>query len=246
MATERADFPQPGRGARFGRAARCPTAWRRGPATGEPRRAARVRKNGPRTRGHRGTRRHGAAPASHPRSDGVQLRAPAPRGLLLPARRLGQTFHRYNRDFVLGAVSNGRCHRVRTAAHSALSASDPSSGTARAAAAEAAPTGRATDAADRVRRDSCSSPPADREVPPLGLTWSSQAWRLAATVLARNLRSLGKVRPWVLKFRPRARNFRPTPLSGILFSSASCRTEPKARLASRMRFANSCSSSHFS
>jgi len=46
--------------------------------------------------------------------------------------------------------------------------------------------------------------------------------------------------------RPRARTSRLTPLSRILFSSASSRTEPKARLASRMRFENSCSSSHFS
>jgi len=117
-----------------------------------------------------------------------------------------------------------------------------------AAAAEAAPTERATDAAGRVRRGSRYSPPTDREMLPLGLAWSltPRASRVAAPVLKRNLRIFGKARPWVLKLRPRARTSRPTPLSRILFSSASCRTELKARLASRMRFANSCSSSHFS
>jgi len=53
-------------------------------------------------------------------------------------------------------------------------------------------------------------------------------------------------KPLVLMSRLRARSFSPTPLRKIFFSWASCRTEPRARLASRMRFANSCSSSHFS
>jgi len=42
------------------------------------------------------------------------------------------------------------------------------------------------------------------------------------------------IQHWVLKFRPRARTSRPTPLSTILFRSDSCRTEPIARLASRI------------
>ena len=118
-----------------------------------------------------------------------------------------------------------------TAAYSARCASVSSSVTARAAAAAMASTGTAKDAAGRARRASRYLPPADRGLLPLGLAWSvtSRASRLAAPVLARNLRSLGKVRPWVLKFRFRARTSQRTPLCMILSSSDSCRTEPKAR-----------------
>jgi len=96
-----------------------------------------------------------------------------------------------------GSSATGVTAAASTAAHLARSASVPSSVTARAAAAEAAPTGRATDAAGRARRASGSSPPADREALPLGLAWSLTpcASRVAAPVLARNLRSFGKVRP---------------------------------------------------
>jgi len=99
-----------------------------------------------------------------------------------------------------GPYSTGAAAAVNTAAQSACSASVPYSVTARAAAAEAARTGRATDAAGRARRAPRSSPPAYRGVPPLGLAWSltPRASRVAVPVLAKNLRSLGKVRPWVL------------------------------------------------
>jgi len=46
-----------------------------------------VREDGTRPRRHRGARRQGAAPAPRFRTNGVQLRAPAPRRLLLPARK---------------------------------------------------------------------------------------------------------------------------------------------------------------
>jgi len=56
-------------------------------------------------------------------------------------------------------------------------------------------TGRTTEAAVRALWGSRSSPPADRGVLFLGLAWSvtSRASRVAAPVLERKLRSLGKV-----------------------------------------------------
>jgi len=85
VATERAGLPPPGWGARPGRAARCPAAWRGGRARGIPLRAVRVWDNGARTREHPGVWRQGAEPTALPRLDGVQLCPPAPRGLLFPA-----------------------------------------------------------------------------------------------------------------------------------------------------------------
>jgi len=100
-----------------------------------------------------------------------------------------------------------------------------------------------------VRRDGLSQPaPADRGVLPLGLDCSLNpgASRIPGPYLARNLRTLGSVWPWVLKFRPRSRTSRPTPLSGVLFSSSFLRTEPRARLSSRILCEIWCLSSHFS
>jgi len=94
VATERAGIPPTGRGPRLGcLAPSAATRWRR-PAAGKPRRAVRVREDGSRPWRHRDARRQGTAPAPRPRVNGVQLRAPAPCGLLLPARRVRPSVHR--------------------------------------------------------------------------------------------------------------------------------------------------------
>jgi len=80
VATEGAGPPPPGRGRRLRRTAPSPAARCARPASREPKRMVRVGRHGTRARTDRVTRRHGAAPAAPPGTDGVQLRA-STRGL---------------------------------------------------------------------------------------------------------------------------------------------------------------------
>jgi len=86
--------PAEGCGRRLGRTAPSPAARSGRPASGESRSTVGVREHGTHARRDRGTRRQGAAPAAHPCTDGIQLRASTPRGLFFPPRSGRQKINR--------------------------------------------------------------------------------------------------------------------------------------------------------